>query len=140
MDAIQKELLMQVADLHEIPEGAYNIRSDGQMYGRNTTANIDIVSKEDKDGIDIIIKPGTKNESIHIPVLLSESRKYLWSGKLSEADSTLVQPAPLAEASESEKEEVDEWDLKPRIIIKPVVKEVPATPEPPAEKEKNSGN
>ena len=73
------------------------------------------------------------------PVLLSESRKYLWSGKLSEADSTLVQPAPLAEASESEKEEVDEWDVKPRIIIKPVVKEVPATPEPPAEKEKIQG-
>ncbi len=40
---------------------------------RNTTANIDIVTKEDKDGIDIIIKPGTVNESVHIPVVLSES-------------------------------------------------------------------
>ena len=73
MDAIQKELLMQVADLHEIPEGAYNIRSDGQMYGRNTTANIDIVTKTDAPGIDIIIKPGTKNESVHIPVLLAKA-------------------------------------------------------------------
>ena len=46
MDAIQKNLLEQVAGLHEIPEGAYNIRSDGQLAGRNTTANIDIISKQ----------------------------------------------------------------------------------------------
>ena len=73
MDAIQKSLLEQVAGLHEIPEGAYNIRANGQKAGRNTTANIDIVTKTDKDGIDIIIKPGTKNESVHIPVVLSMS-------------------------------------------------------------------
>ena len=73
MDAIQKSLLEQVADLHGVPEGAYNIRANGQKAARNTTANIDIVSKTDKDGIDIIIKPGTKNESVHIPVVLSES-------------------------------------------------------------------
>lgn len=73
MDLIQKNLLEQVAGLHEIPEGAYNIRANGQKMARNTTANIDIVSKTDKDGIDIIIKPGTVNESVHIPVLLSQS-------------------------------------------------------------------
>ena len=73
LDKIQLNLLEQVADLHEVPAGAYNIRTNGTSAGRSTTANIDIVSKEDKDGIDIIIKPGTKKESIHIPVLLSES-------------------------------------------------------------------
>lgn len=73
------------------------------------------------------------------PILLAESRKYLWSGKLNEVDPTLVQPAPLAEPTEEPAEEVDEWDLKPRIIIKPVVKEVPATPETPTEKEKIQG-
>ena len=73
MDAIQKSLLEQVAGLHEVPEGAYNIRANGQKAGRSTTANIDIVTKTDKDGIDIIIKPGTKNESVHIPVVLSMS-------------------------------------------------------------------
>ena len=73
MDAIQKSLLEQVADLHVVPEGAYNIRANGTSAGRNTTANIDIVTKPDKDGIDIIIKPGTKNESVHIPVVLSQS-------------------------------------------------------------------
>ena len=73
MDQIQKELLEQVAELHEIPTGAYNIRANGGTYGRNTTANIDIVTKEDKPGIDIFIKPGTKNESLHIPVLLSQT-------------------------------------------------------------------
>lgn len=73
LDQIQKQLLEEVADLHEMPEGAYNIRSNSQMAGRNTTANIDIVSKEDKNGIDIRIKDGTKNESVHIPVVLSQS-------------------------------------------------------------------
>ncbi len=73
MDAIQQNLLEQVAGLHDVPAGAYNIRANGQMAGRNTTANIDIVTKEDKPGIDIRIKPGTKSESVHIPVVLSES-------------------------------------------------------------------
>ena len=73
MDAIQKSLLEQVAELHEVPEGAYNIRANGKSAARNTTANIDIVSKTDKDGIDILIKPGTRRESVHIPVVLSES-------------------------------------------------------------------
>lgn len=73
MDAIQKSLLEEVAGLHEVPEGAFNIRANGQMAGRNTTANIDIVTKTDKSGIDIVIKPGTKKESVHIPVVLSQS-------------------------------------------------------------------
>lgn len=73
IDEIQKTLLAQVADLHQVPEGAYNIRANGAMAGRNTTANIDIVSKEDGSGIDIYIKPGTRKESVHIPVVLSES-------------------------------------------------------------------
>lgn len=73
MDAIQKNLLEQIAGLHEIPAGAYNIRANGESVSRNTTANIDIVTKEDKNGIDIIIKPGTKKESVHIPVLLSQA-------------------------------------------------------------------
>lgn len=73
MDQIQKTLLEQVASLHEVPSGAYNIRSNGASASRNTTANIDIVTKTDKSGIDIIIKPNTKNESVHIPVIISES-------------------------------------------------------------------
>ena len=73
MDLIQKEMLEQVADLHGVPAGAYNIRANGVSATRNTTANIDIITKEDKQGIDIIIKPGTKHESVHIPVVLSQS-------------------------------------------------------------------
>lgn len=74
VDEIQKRMLAEVADLHDVPAGAYNIRANGQMAGRNTTANIDIVTKEDgKNGIDIHIKPGTKHESVHIPVVLSQS-------------------------------------------------------------------
>ncbi|MCD7865875.1 MAG: SufD family Fe-S cluster assembly protein [Clostridiales bacterium] len=75
MDAIEKHMLEQIADLHGVPEGAYNIRYNGKKDGRKTTTNIDIVTKteEGKPGIDIIIRPGTKNESVHIPVVLSES-------------------------------------------------------------------
>ncbi len=73
MDAIQKRLLEEVANLHDVPEGAYNFRANGQMAGRHTTANIDIQTKTDLPGIDILIKPGTKKESVHIPVVVSAS-------------------------------------------------------------------
>lgn len=73
MDQIQMELLNQVAGLHEMPAGAYNIRANGASVSRATTANIDIVSKEDKSGIDIVIKDNTQKESVHIPVVLSQS-------------------------------------------------------------------
>jgi len=73
MDAIQKRILMEVAGLESTPHGAYNIRANGETSSRSTTANIDIVSKADGSGIDIYIKPGTVNESMHIPVILSES-------------------------------------------------------------------
>lgn len=73
MDTIQERMLEEVADLHGVPEGAYNIRANGQTAGRSTTANIDITTKTDKPGIDIRIKPGTKHESVHIPVVVSAS-------------------------------------------------------------------
>ena len=73
LDAIQKRLIEEIADLHSVPSGAYNFRANGQLAGRSTTANIDIISKPDGSGIDIHVKPGTKNESVHIPVVLSAS-------------------------------------------------------------------
>ncbi|MBE6610513.1 MAG: SufD family Fe-S cluster assembly protein [Ruminococcaceae bacterium] len=73
MEKIDKELLEQVAGLHETPKGAYNIRKNSESAGRQSTANIEITSKEDKPGIDITIKPGTKNESVHIPVIITET-------------------------------------------------------------------
>ena len=73
MDDIQKNLLKEISDLHSIPEGAFNIRIDGAVALRNTTANVDIVPKKDKSGIDIYIKENTKNESVHIPVILSQT-------------------------------------------------------------------
>ena len=73
MDSIQKRILEEVADLHTVPEGAYNIRTNGESAGRRSTANIEITSKPEGSGINIHIKPGTKHESVHIPVVLSES-------------------------------------------------------------------
>ena len=73
MDKIERDLLEQITGLHDVPQGAYNIRANGQAAGRNVTEHIDIVTKTDKPGFDIIIAPGTKNESVHIPVVLSRS-------------------------------------------------------------------
>lgn len=66
------ELLRQIADLETVPQGAYNIRKNSQLDSRASTANIEITSKTDKPGIDIRIKAGTKNESVHIPVLITQ--------------------------------------------------------------------
>jgi ABC-type transport system involved in Fe-S cluster assembly, permease component len=73
LDAIQKKLLSLVADITETPKGAYNIRSDSESAGRQSTENIQIISKEDKPGIDIIVKPGTKGETVHIPAVITHS-------------------------------------------------------------------
>ncbi len=72
LNTLDRLMLEKVADLHEIPQGAYNIRKNGQGIQRNTTANIDIITKKDKPGIDIIVKPQTKGESVHIPVIITE--------------------------------------------------------------------
>ena len=66
-------LLRQIADLEKTPQGAYNIRKNGQADSRSSTENILIETKTDKPGIDIRIKDGTKNESVHIPVIVTQS-------------------------------------------------------------------
>ena len=73
MDKIQQNLLREVAGLHEVPEGAYSLRINGQLHGKNSSENIEIVQKTDKPGIDIYVKAGTKKESLHIPVILSQT-------------------------------------------------------------------
>ncbi len=73
MDEIQKRLLKEVADLHKVPEGAYNIRSNSESIGRVSTKNIEISPREDGQGLVINIKPGTKNESVHIPVIMTQT-------------------------------------------------------------------
>ena len=73
MDEIQKRLLKEVADLDALPVGAYNIRADGQAAGRRSTANIEIVPQKERQGIEIHVKDGTVNESMHIPVIMEQS-------------------------------------------------------------------
>ena len=73
LGAIEKRLLTEVADLHKVPEGAYNIRANSESAGRRSTENIEITPKTDVSGLDIRIKSGTKNESVHIPVVMTES-------------------------------------------------------------------
>lgn len=73
LDDISKMILSEVADIHEEPKGAYNFRVNSKLAGRHTTDNIDINSKADGSGIDIFIKPNTKDENVHIPVVVSAS-------------------------------------------------------------------
>ena len=68
-----KQLLKIIADMENIPTGAYNIRANGGLLDRKTTPNVDIRNKSDKSGIDIIIRAGTKNETVHIPVIIDKS-------------------------------------------------------------------
>lgn len=70
---IEKNLLTQVANISDVPFGAYNIRKNGASAGRASTKNVQILSKFDKPGIDIHVAPGTRGEKIHIPVLLTQS-------------------------------------------------------------------
>ena len=71
LSALDKMLLEKIADLHDVPQGAYNIRKNGAGVQKNTTANINITSKTDKPGIDVTVKPMTRGESVHIPVLVT---------------------------------------------------------------------
>ncbi|MEG2348170.1 MAG: SufD family Fe-S cluster assembly protein [Clostridia bacterium] len=73
MDNIDKQLLRVIADIYEPLTGAYNIRKNGKGIERKTTDNINIVTKTDKPGIDVIVKQNTKNETVHIPVILTQS-------------------------------------------------------------------
>lgn len=76
LDAIDKDLLKTVADLEGLPKGAFNIRKNGKLLKREVSANINIESNADGSGIIVTIKPGTINESVHIPVILSQAGLY----------------------------------------------------------------
>ncbi len=73
LDALDKKLLKTVADLEGLPKGAYNIRKNGKLLDRQKSANINIETNAEGTGIIVTIKPGTKNESVHIPVILSQA-------------------------------------------------------------------
>jgi len=70
---VDKGMLAEIADLKGTPNGAYNIRRNGEGMVRHSTDNIIIEPKKDKPGIDITIKPNTKGETLHIPVIITET-------------------------------------------------------------------
>lgn len=72
LTSMERGLLNKIADLYEVPEGAHNLRLNAQSAGRKSTGGITITPKADKPGIDVVVKAGTKNESVHIPVLVTE--------------------------------------------------------------------
>lgn len=70
MNENQKNLLEEILDFSKVSLEAYNIRANGESIGRVSTENIKIISKKDVSGIDIVISQGTKNETVHIPVII----------------------------------------------------------------------
>ena len=73
MDKLDTELLFKIAELHGIPEGSYNIRKDGKSLARSSDSDVEILPRTDgKEGIDIFVKAGIKNKSVHIPVILTK--------------------------------------------------------------------
>ena len=73
LSPIDESLLATIANLHGMPKGAYNIRKNGKLVTRNSSANIEICTKEDQPGIDIFVKDGTRGETCYIPVIVTEA-------------------------------------------------------------------
>ena len=73
MNSITKKLLELVSDFTGSFNGAYNIREDGQCAGRMSSENIKIESKTDNPGLDITVRPGTKDEVVYIPACVTKS-------------------------------------------------------------------
>ena len=73
LSPIDENLLAEIANIHGLPKGAFNIRKDGQLVERHSSANIEIATKTDNPGIDIHIAPGTKGETVFIPVIVTQS-------------------------------------------------------------------
>jgi len=71
LDQIEKDLFREVADINEIPQGAYNFRINGKSVGRQSSANIDV--EPQKDGLKITVKPNTKDDVVHIPVIITKT-------------------------------------------------------------------
>ena len=78
IDAVDKSLLKEISDMDGTPTGAYNIRKNGKGVERQVTENINIVTKTDKPGIDIFVKENTKNEFVHIPVIILKVVLMMW--------------------------------------------------------------
>lgn len=71
MNKEDMNLLEVIADMKDTPEGAYNIRKNGEGVERRINDNVNIVSKKDVSGIDIFIKENAKNETVYIPVIVT---------------------------------------------------------------------
>lgn len=73
LDKIDSNLLSKISNINKVNKGAFNIRKNGKLLAREETGSIKIVNKKDKSGIEIHVSDNTKNETIHIPVIITES-------------------------------------------------------------------
>lgn len=73
MNNTDKDLLKEINETLDEKSEVYNIRKNGESIKRKVNSYIDIVTKEDKSGIDIYVKENTLFGIVHIPVIITES-------------------------------------------------------------------
>lgn len=71
LNQVTRDLLSLISDWDGKYKGAYNIRVDSTCAGRQSSDNIAILSKEDKPGLEIRVRPGTKGEKVSIPACVT---------------------------------------------------------------------
>ncbi|OFH96837.1 FeS cluster assembly protein SufB [Clostridium acetireducens DSM 10703] len=72
LNSVEEKILDTIDNVKDLFSGAHNVRSNGKAISRSISKNIDIINKEDKPGINVVIKPNTIGESVHVPVILSD--------------------------------------------------------------------
>ena len=73
MNNVDKNLLKEINETLDEKTEVYNIRKNGESIKRKVNSYIDIVTKEDKSGLDIYVKENTLFGIVHIPVIITES-------------------------------------------------------------------
>lgn len=131
MDKLDFDILGEIADLHQLPEGSYNVRKNGESVARNSDSDIEIVSKTDKPGIDIIVKAGVKGKSCHIPVILTKENltDLVYNDFYIGEDSDVVIVAGCGiscgkESTTTEHSGIHSFHLAPRCKVKYIEKHV----------------
>jgi len=72
IDETTAHVVEVVSDIKEIPKGAVSIRENGKNVYHADSDHVKIVKKTDKPGIDIYVDAESRNEFVHIPVVVSK--------------------------------------------------------------------
>ncbi|NMC27074.1 MAG: SufD family Fe-S cluster assembly protein [Syntrophomonadaceae bacterium] len=72
LNKLEMDLLKSITDLETVPSGALNIRLNGKAVMRQSSPNISVGPNDEGTGLKVEIKPGAVNETVHVPVVLTQ--------------------------------------------------------------------